>query len=72
MSRLADYWISLHEADLGLEPHQRSDYAERMFEAADMQRKQMREDQLLDAYEQCDRLAQHTNPADDRLNIGDE
>lgn len=70
MSRLTDYWIGQHEADLGLEPHQRAGYAERMFEAADMRRKEQREEALLDSYELCDRQSQHTNPADDPLTSG--
>lgn len=47
--------------------HKRPNYAERIFEAADMRRKERREEPLLDAYEQCDRLSRNTNTADDPL-----
>lgn len=38
-------------------------YARRFREEAEIDKR------IQDAYEQCDKLSQHTNPADDRLDI---
>lgn len=63
MSQLTDYWLQQQMQDIydeagderDLPPNKQAEYAERQFEAADMRRKESREE----AYEQVERLAVH-------------
>lgn len=59
MSHLSEYWLHQRMLDVcderDLPPNQQAEYAERQFEAADMRRKELREE----AYEQVERLAVH-------------
>ena len=57
MSHLSEYWLHQNMLDVcderDLPPNKQAEYAERQFEAADMRRKESREE----AYEQVERLA---------------